>query len=120
MPILWVLVVGVLCYLALKQMEKQYNLKSKKPSEVTPPIVETDYATTPVGTDPVPEESPDDVIFIDTIPGLPNETKQELERMNLTTAKSISDTSDKKLLSIKGIGPARLKQIRSLCADAKN
>ena len=129
MPIFWILVVGALLYLALKQMENQYDLKNKKPSIAPPPPAETVVTPPPVEivetapsaeTEPGPEESTDDTSFIDTIPGLPQETKQELERMNLTTAKSISNTTDKKLLSIKGIGPARVKQIRSLCAGTKS
>ena len=120
MPIFWILVVGVLLYLALQQMEKQHSLKNKKPSAATTPAVETDGATSPFGTEPTAEESTGESTFIDTIPGLPQETKQELQQLNLTTTNAISDTSDKKLLSIKGIGPARPKQIRSLCADTKN
>ena len=138
MPIFWILVVGVLLYLALKKMENQYSLKNKKPSIAPPPPGET--AATPLAvetvvappdveiveiapsaeTDPDPGENTENAIFIDTIPGLPQETKQELERMNLTTASAISNAADKILLSIKGIGPARLKQIRSLCAGTKS
>ena len=120
MPIFWILVVGVLFYLALQQMEKQYSLKNKMPSAPTPSTVETDAVALPVETELSPEESTAGTPFVDTIPGLSKETKQALQQLNLTTSRSISDTSDKKLLAIKGIGPARLKQIRSLCADAKN
>ena len=118
MPIFWILVVGVLLYLALQQMEKQYSLKNRKPSATAPPAMENDAPAPPIETGPAPEENLSAASFIDTIPGLPQETKQELQEQNLTTLNSIRDASDKKLLAIRGIGPARLRQIRSLCADA--
>lgn len=118
MPIFWILVVGALLYLALQQMEKQYSLKNKKPSAAKPPVAKPDEAAPPVEAEPAPEESTGGIPFLDTISGLPNETKLELQQLNLTTPSSIRGTPDKKLLAIKGIGPARLKQIRSLCADA--
>lgn len=119
MPIFWIFVVAVLFYLALQQMEKKYDLKNRKPSATAPPTAETDAVVPPVETEPAPEKSTDGTPFINTIPGLSKETRQALQQLNLITPESISDTSDKKLLTIKGIGPARLKQIRSLCAGSK-
>lgn len=56
--------------------------------------------------------------FTDTLPGLQNESVDELRKLKLTTPASIEAAPDKKLLAIKGIGPAKLKKIRVACADA--
>ncbi len=167
MPILLILIVGVIIYFVLEEMGRQYTLKNKKPSEVTPPAAEADAGEVDTGAPavgetglseaaspitevevdaplveteappamspasdadaeapsveikPAPEEKTERTPFVDTIPGLTREIKQELQALKLTTSKAIRNASDKKLLAVKGIGPARLKQIRSLCADAK-
>ena len=58
--------------------------------------------------------------FIDTLPGLQKETVSSLRAFNLTTPASITNASDKELLALKGIGNAKLKNIRDICASASN
>ena len=58
--------------------------------------------------------------FIDILPGLQKETVDSLRERNLNTPASITTISDKKLLDLKGIGPAKLKKIREACTDASN
>jgi hypothetical protein len=55
--------------------------------------------------------------FLDTIPKLGGVEIEELSRLGLDTANSITDASDECLLSIKGIGRAKLQKIRSYCAS---
>jgi len=54
--------------------------------------------------------------FIDTIPSLNQSTEDELCKLNLNTSNLIAAAPDKALLSIKGIGQAKLKAIRDYCA----
>ena len=54
--------------------------------------------------------------FIDCIPKLTGETLQALWERGLVTAAKIETATDEELLSIKGIGPAKLKLIRQTCA----
>ncbi|MCX5825288.1 MAG: hypothetical protein NTY86_17785 [Deltaproteobacteria bacterium] len=58
--------------------------------------------------------------FIDRLPGLQKETVASLRELNLTTPASIATASDKELLVLKGIGPAKLKKIREICAGASD
>ena len=58
--------------------------------------------------------------FIDILPGLQKETVAFLWERNLTTPASIASSSDKELLGVKGIGPAKLKKIREVCADVSD
>ena len=54
--------------------------------------------------------------FIDTIPKLNLSQKDGLSKMSLITPNLIAAAPDKTLLSIKGIGQAKLKAIRDYCA----
>jgi len=54
--------------------------------------------------------------FIDTIPKLSFSMKDDLSKLSLNTPNRIAAASDKTLLSIKGIGKAKLKAIRDYCA----
>ena len=56
--------------------------------------------------------------FIETLPGLQNETVAALRELELSTPKAITTVPDKTLLALKGIGPAKLKKIRKACEDA--
>lgn len=56
--------------------------------------------------------------FLELLPGLTDETISILRNRNLITSSQISITSDKELLKIKGIGPAKLSKIRELCSSA--
>lgn len=120
MPIIWILIIGAILYWILQILEKQYALKNEKKSVSKPDATEPDTAAAPVAVKPPPEKPIKARPFIDTISGMPNETKTELRKLDLTTPKAISGASDKKLLAINGIGPARLKQIRAICAEAKD
>lgn len=53
--------------------------------------------------------------FIDTIPGLNKEAVSMLLKMRLDTPNAIAKSADEKLLSVKGIGPAKLLKIKSFC-----
>jgi hypothetical protein len=54
--------------------------------------------------------------FIDTMPTLNLSTIDELSKLGLDTPNRIAATPDETLLSIKGIGQAKLKAIRDYCA----
>ncbi|MDR0275766.1 MAG: hypothetical protein LBI48_10615 [Burkholderiaceae bacterium] len=56
--------------------------------------------------------------FIDTIPGLPKTMVNYFGEHGLTTPEKIMNVPDGELLSIKGIGPAKLKAIRIACKHA--
>ncbi len=58
--------------------------------------------------------------FIDTLPGLQKETVATLWELNMTTPTAIATAPDEKLLALKGIGPAKLKKIREVCAGASD
>lgn len=58
--------------------------------------------------------------FIDTIPKLSLSQKDELSKMSLITPNLIAAVPDKTLLSIKGIGKAKLKTIRDYCAGIRD
>lgn len=70
--------------------------------------------------------SADDVIstyfseFIDTIPKLSLDIKISLISMGMKTPSSLMNASDKDLLAIHGIGPAKLKIIRQACDQAED
>ena len=51
------------------------------------------------------------------MPKLKDDAKKELEKLGLETLQKLTLTTDKQLLSIKGIGPAKLKAIREHCVD---
>ena len=53
--------------------------------------------------------------FIETIKGLPANAVAGIRECGLTTPAQITAAADAKLLAIKGIGPAKLKFIRSAC-----
>jgi len=54
--------------------------------------------------------------FIETIPSLNQSTEDELCKLDLNTPNRIATAPDETLLSIKGIGQAKLKAIRDYCA----
>ena len=54
--------------------------------------------------------------FIDTIPSLNQSAEDELCKLGLNAPNRIAAAPDKTLLSIKGIGQAKLKAIRDYCA----
>lgn len=56
--------------------------------------------------------------FIDTIPKLNSEILQSLWEMGLTTPAKLTSATDKELLAIRGLGPAKLKLIRQACEEA--
>ena len=56
--------------------------------------------------------------FISTIKGLPMSAVEALWEIGLTTACDLNATPDADLLSIKGIGDAKLQQIRRACKQA--
>tara|TARA_R110002073_G_scaffold299249_2_gene466156 strand:+ start:1876 stop:2649 length:774 start_codon:yes stop_codon:yes gene_type:complete len=58
--------------------------------------------------------------FIDTIPKINATTIEELSSLGLDTPNSIATAPDESLLSINGIGQAKLKTIRDYCADITN
>ena len=58
--------------------------------------------------------------FIDTIPTLNLSMKDELSKLGLNTPNRIAAAPDKKLLSIKGIGKAKLKKICDYCSGIKD
>jgi hypothetical protein len=58
--------------------------------------------------------------FIYTIPKINDATIAELTRLNLDTPNRIAGAPDKTLLSIKGIGQAKLKTIREYCTGIAN
>lgn len=58
--------------------------------------------------------------FVDTIPGLSASAARLLANQGLTTPQRISATSDAELLSVKGLGPAKLATIRTACREASN
>lgn len=51
------------------------------------------------------------------MPKLPELTREELRKLGLVTTHLIAAATDERLLSVKGIGPAKLKAIRAHCAD---
>lgn len=51
------------------------------------------------------------------MPKLNDDVKKELKKLGLVTPQELSSATDKQLLSIKGIGPAKLKAIREHCID---
>jgi hypothetical protein len=53
--------------------------------------------------------------FIATIPTLSPNARDKLYHMRLNTPEKLSTVSDETLLSIKGIGPAKLRIIREYC-----
>ncbi|MDA3971627.1 MAG: helix-hairpin-helix domain-containing protein [Desulfobulbaceae bacterium] len=55
--------------------------------------------------------------LIELLPGLTEETIAVLRGKELITAAKILASSDKELLKIKGIGPAKLKKIRVFCSS---
>ena len=55
--------------------------------------------------------------FIDTIPKITDATISELARLRLDTPNRIAAATDAMLLSIKGVGRAKLQEIREHCAD---
>jgi hypothetical protein len=120
MPVFWILVVGVLLYMALQILEKHHSSGGEKQTAGKPDIAASEPVEAPVAAEPAAGKSTPKRPFLDTIAGMPGETKKGLMKFNLTTPKAIADTPDKDLLMIKGIGPARLKQIRAACADAKD
>lgn len=131
MPVIWVLIVGALLYLALQILKKHHALNNQKQKAEklqhmaskeagTPVAIKSTEADTPVVTESTPDKSIEKRPVIDTIAGLPNEAKTELRQLKLTTSEAIGKAPDKTLLAIKGIGPARLKQIRAICTDAKD
>jgi hypothetical protein len=128
MPVIWILVIGGVLYWILRVFEAKHASQSGK-QDVKPAAVQPAEASgeSPDPADTVAAPEPDsstetlptgNLPFIDSIPGLTGETKTGLRELELTTPDAISNTPDKKLLAVKGIGPARLKQIRGLCADA--
>lgn len=124
MPIFWILVISVILYLTLRMLEKYHNANNVKQSATeqisSEPADTVAPAASPADEKPSPDKGGGEPPFIDTISGLTNETKSELKQLNLTTSEAISAAPDKKLLSVKGIGPARLKFIRALCAEKKS
>lgn len=118
MPVIWILVVGALLYLGLRKLEQHHSLNKEKEQTEKPVALEPEEVSAPADTKPATDNDAGEIPFLDTIAGLPNETKTELQQLDLTTPKAIKNTPDKDLMGIKGIGPARLKQIRTLCADA--
>jgi predicted flap endonuclease-1-like 5' DNA nuclease len=120
MPVFWILVVGVLLYMGLQMLEKQYSSNNKKRNLEKETAPAAKAVETPAIPEPKAEESVKKRPFLDTISGMPGETKGALRELGLTSPGAISATPDKDLLAINGIGPARLKQIRGICADATN
>ncbi len=59
-------------------------------------------------------------MFIHTINGIPSSVLLDLQNRGLTTPKKLAQESDESLLSIKGIGPAKLKAIRLAAESATN
>jgi hypothetical protein len=123
MPIFWILVISVILYMVLRMLEKYHSQNNGKQSVAkqisSEPTETVAPAATPADEKPSPDKGSGEPFFIDTISGLTNETKVELKQLNLTTPEAISAAPDKALLSVKGIGPARLKSIRALCAETK-
>lgn len=122
MPVIWVLIIGVLLYLTLQMLERHHSVSNQKRKAEKLQHTASKEAGTPVAIKSTPEDLSLEKQhpFIDTIAGLPNETKTELRQLKLATPVAISETPDKTLLAIKGIGPARLKQIRAMCADTND
>lgn len=58
--------------------------------------------------------------FIETIPSIPATAVEAMWAAELTTPRAISEASDAELLSIKGIGPVKLKAIRAACEAAQD
>jgi hypothetical protein len=54
-------------------------------------------------------------LFLDTIPKLNNESIERLKELGLDTPNAIAQTHDDILLSVNGIGKAKLKTIRDYC-----
>lgn len=57
--------------------------------------------------------------FVSTIPNIGFETKEILSSLKMDTPNRIAAATDEKLLSIKGIGPKKLKIIRDYCDGIK-
>lgn len=56
--------------------------------------------------------------FLTTIPGLQKQVIESLWSAGLTTPATIMATADKRLIAVKGIGPAKLAAIRLSCQNA--
>lgn len=56
--------------------------------------------------------------FISMISGLSSHTVSSLKAMGLTTPRTLRQATDADLLSIKGVGPAKLRKIRSACSES--
>lgn len=132
MPVIWILIIAALLYFTLRMLEKHHSKSNQKQpadqtvsAQKTVPVVaapspDEDQTAGPVEATPTASEDIEKVLFLDTIAGLTAETKTELRQQKLTTPGTIADAPDKMLLAIRGIGPARLKQIRAICAEAKD
>lgn len=53
--------------------------------------------------------------FLTTIPGISETTKRDLVQLGLSCPSSLSAASDQVLLSVQGVGPAKLAKIRAYC-----
>ena len=56
-------------------------------------------------------------LFVDTIPRLTRKAADELQRLELDTPDILDGTTDEQLLSVPGIGPRTLLEIRKRCAE---
>lgn len=56
--------------------------------------------------------------FVSILPGLSDETRKLLREKKLITPNAIAEASDNELLTIKGIGPAKLNNIRHIASLA--
>lgn len=59
-------------------------------------------------------------MFIATISGLPKASQDHLASLGCVTPNAINAMDDRSLLSISGIGPAKLAALRLACSAAKN
>lgn len=59
-------------------------------------------------------------LFVSTISGLSIETQDSMIAMGLTTPRLITEAADDTLLSLKGVGPAKLQTIRAACIASGN
>lgn len=58
--------------------------------------------------------------FLSTISGLSEETRSVLRKMGLKTPANLKQSDDANLLKVPGIGPAKLKPIRSSCTSVND
>ncbi|SED97970.1 hypothetical protein [Pseudomonas anguilliseptica] len=58
--------------------------------------------------------------FVSTISGLSVETQDSMIAIGLTTPRLITEAADDTLLSLKGVGPAKLQTIRAACIASGN